>query len=386
MPHDATTLEGYWIESGQPIAIRLSGATIERVESLAAPAARAAKLPWILPGLIDLQVNGYRGVEFSSATLTPAQVAQVSDQIARGGVARFCPTLTTNSHEALAAGMRAIAAACEADRRLAVRIAGIHLEGPYISPHDGPRGAHPAQHVRPPDWEEFARLQEAAGGRIRLVTLSPEYEGAPQFIRHAVNSGVVVALGHLDATGEQIRAAVDAGARLSTHLGNGCHGQLPRHPNYLWDQMADDRLWASLIVDGHHLPPNVVQSLVRAKGLDRIVLVSDLAGSAGLPPGRYETSGGPIDSLPEGRLVVAGQTQYLAGASRPLIECLANLVRFAGVSWSGAAPAATTRPAELLGLPATRLERGAPATFTICRLGSEGELAPERVLVDGVEI
>src|SRR5207248_2337185 len=151
------------------------------------------------------------------------------------------------------------------DRAVAHAVAGIHLEGPYISAEDGPRGAHARRHVRPPDWDEFRRLQDASGGRVRLLTLAPEHDGAVHFIERLTAAGVVVALGHTAASGERIRDAVRAGARLSTHLGNGSHAVLPRHPNYLWEQLADDGLWASVICDGHHLPPSVVRCVVRVK-------------------------------------------------------------------------------------------------------------------------
>src|SRR5262249_12675635 len=148
--------------------------------------------------------------------------------------------------------LRTLGAACDTDPELAHATPAFHLEGPYISAEDGPRGAHPSAHVRPPDWEEFCRLQEAAGGRIRLVTLAPEREGALGVIERLVATGVVVALGHTAATGRQIHDAISAGARLSTHLGNGAHAVLPRHPNYIWEQLAADELWASIICDGHH--------------------------------------------------------------------------------------------------------------------------------------
>src|SRR5262249_46804632 len=153
--------------------------------------------------------------------------------------------------------------ACEKDPQLARAIPGIHLEGPYISAEDGPRGAHARQHVRPPDWDEFCRLQDLAGGRIRLVTLAPETAGALPFIERLSRAGVVVALGHTAASGECIRDAIQAGARLSTHLGNGAHAVLPRHPNYIWEQLADDGLWASIICDGHHLPESVMRCILR---------------------------------------------------------------------------------------------------------------------------
>ena len=243
-------------------------------------------LPWIAPGLVDLQVNGYRGLEFSSARLTVHDVAQIAATMLSFGVTRFCPTVTTQSFEVLRHAMRTIAGACEGSPELAARLPGIHLEGPYISAEDGPRGAHPAAHCRPPDWDEFQRLQEASGGRIRLLTMGVEFPNSPDFIRRAVAAGVIIAIGHTAADRVQIRAAVDSGARLSTHLGNGSHVMLPRHDNYLWPQLAEDRLTATLIVNGHHLPADVVRTFLRAKTPGRCILVSDLSAFAGLPAGR----------------------------------------------------------------------------------------------------
>src|SRR5262249_29613719 len=174
----------------------------------------------------------------------------------------LCTTVITNAFDALVHGLSTIRRAREIDRDVARAVPAIHLEGPYISPEDGPRGAHPRRHVRPPDWDEFQRLQEAAGGLIRLVTLAPEHEVAIRFIEQLVAWGVVVSIGHTGATASQIREAISAGARLSTHLGNGCHAMLPRHDNYIWEQLAADELWASIICDGHHLPPAVVRCIV----------------------------------------------------------------------------------------------------------------------------
>jgi N-acetylglucosamine-6-phosphate deacetylase len=244
---------------------------------------------------------------------------------------------------------------------VAVRIPGIHLEGPFISPDDGPRGAHPRQHVRPPDWDEFQRLQEAAEGRIKLLTVSAEYDNSPELIRCVAASGVLVAIGHTKATSEQIKAAVDAGARMSTHLGNGAHPTIRRHPNYIWDQLAEDRLAASLIVDGHHLPPSVVKSMIRAKTPERIVLVSDVTSMGGMPPGRYKTGLGDLEVLPSGKLVPAGQPDILAGASLPIHACVANVMRFAGVDLAEAIDMASRRPAELIGIGNRGLEVGTPA-------------------------
>ncbi|MBX9791329.1 MAG: amidohydrolase family protein [Pirellulales bacterium] len=349
-------------DTGRVCEFSLSDGRIESIRPL--DSAQDEHL-WIAPGFVDIQVNGYGGQEFSSADLTIDAIERIAAAYAAGGVTRFCPTLTTNSYEALEHGVRTIAVACRQSAQLARQIVGIHLEGPYLSPEDGPRGAHPAEHCRPPDWEEFARLQAAADGRIAIVTLSPEYAKAPAFIRLASSAGICVALGHLSATGQQIRAAVDAGARLSTHLGNGAHRLLRRHPNYLWDQLAEDRLWASLIVDGQHLPPEVVKTFVRAKGPERLVLVSDLSGLAGLPPGRYQSSGCELEVLADGRLVIAGQDQLLAGASRTIAEGVANIIEFADLNLPTAIGLATSQPCRLLELPPGRLQPGDTADLVL---------------------
>ena len=327
------------------------------------PATAPQRLPWIAPGFVDLQVNGYRGQEFNDPALSIEMVARVCRAMDADGVTGFCPTSTTHSFEMQAATMRTLAAACEQLPEVAQRVVGFHLEGPYISPVDGPRGAHPLEHCRPPNWDEFSRIQDAAGGRIRILTMSPEFDNAPEFIRRAVATGVLVAIGHTSADSTQIQAAVDAGARMSTHLGNGAHGQIRRHPNYIWDQLADDRLVASLIADGHHLPPAVVKSFVRGKTAERCVLVSDLVGMAGMPPGQYtNTSIGNIEILENGRIVVAGQRQYLAGAGLPITYGIANVMQFAHVDLKTAVDMASCWPARLVGVDSA-LRVGAPANL-----------------------
>ena len=324
----------------------------------------AQDVPWVGPGLVDLQVNGFGGQEFTDPDLTIEHVKEVSLRMDADGVTQYLPTLTTNSIATLTHALSTISTACGRSLEVSVRVPGIHLEGPYLSPQEGPRGAHPQRHCRAPDWDEFAKLQEAAEGRIRILTLSPEYEGAAEFIEQAVKSGVVVAIGHTSADSSQILAAVDAGASMSTHLGNGAHGQIRRHPNYIWDQLAEDRLVASLIVDGHHLPAAVVKSFVRGKTTDRCVLVSDMVGMAGMPPGHYQNSAvGDIEILDDGRIVVAGQRQYLAGASLPLTVGIANIMRFAEMDLATAVDLASQRPARLIGAASGAFEVGAPADF-----------------------
>ncbi len=329
-------------------------------------------LPWVAPGLIDLQVNGFGGRAFNDASLTVDDVRIVSLGLDQFGVTGYCPTATTDSFDALSRTMSVIARACEQDPDVACRVRGIHLEGPYISPEDGPRGAHPRREVRPPNADEFLRLQDAAAGRIRILTLSPEYPDAPAFISRIVGTGVRVAIGHTNATSDQIHAAADAGASLSTHLGNGSHAQIRRHPNYIWDQLADDRLTASLIVDGHHLPAAVVKCLVRAKTAARCILVSDVVSLAGLPPGRYDLpSLGTVDLLADGRTSLAAQPQLLAGAALPITVGIANMLRFSDEPLSSAIEMASLRPSAIVDRPRPWLQIGQPADLVLFHLSED---------------
>jgi len=247
---------------------------------------------------------------------------------------------------------------------LARALPGLHLEGPYISAEDGPRGAHPLRHVRPPAWDEFRRFQDAAGGRIRLITLAPEHDGALPFIEKLTASGVVVALGHTAASSACIRAAIAAGARLATHLGNGCHALLPRHDNYLWEQLAADQLWASVISDGHHLPPALLRCILRVKTPARTILTCDASSLAGLPPGRYREWDQELEVLPTGRIVVPG-TPFLAGSGVFTDACLGHLLALGEVSLTEALDMAAARPRQLLGLEARPLQVGAAADLVL---------------------
>ena len=330
-------------------------------------------LAWTTGGLQplfwDLQTNGRWGrTSFSDPrpwrSGEPSRAAEVILDHARLGVARLCPTLITAPPEAMRHGVATIAEACEANPAVGRMVAGIHLEGPWISEVDGYRGAHPREAVRDPDWAEFRRLQDASGGRIVLVTLAPERPGAIPIIAKLVESGVRVALGHTAADPATIDAAVSAGARLSTHLGNGIATPLPRHPNPIWVQAADDRLSASFIADGHHLDPATFRVLLRAKGRDRTILVSDASPLAGLPPGAY----GEWAVEPSGRVVVAG-TPYLAGSNLELASAVNAVLEAEPKLYESEALAmASLFPAQFLGKPEPKLSPGEPANFIRFRM------------------
>jgi len=319
---------------------------------------------WIAPALFDLQINGCAGISFNSPTLTTAAIRQVVVKCRQHGIAAFCPTLVTAPAEALLHGFRTLRQACDSDPELDRALPCFHLEGPYISPGDGARGAHPRSQVRPPNWDEFQRFQDAAGGRIRLVTLAPETEGALPFIERLTGANVVVALGHTAANRAQIQAAIAAGARLSTHLGNGSHALLPRHENYIWEQLAADELWASLICDGQHLPPAVMKCLLRVKTPARTILTCDASSLAGMPPGKYQEWDQEFEVLPGGKVVVPG-TSYLAGSGVFTDACMSQVLLHTGVSLHDALDMAGARPRQLLGLPEVKLEVGASADLVL---------------------
>jgi N-acetylglucosamine-6-phosphate deacetylase len=223
-------------------------------------------------------------------------------------------------------------------------IGGFHVEGPHISREDGPRGAHPRGWVRPPDLGEFRRWQEATGNRVRIVTLSPEWPEAPRYIESIAAEGVVAAIGHTQATPAEIGDAVAAGATLSTHLGNGAHALLPRHPNYIWEQLAEDRLMADFIVDGIHLDAAFLKVALRAKGIERSVLVTDAVTPAGCAPGRYHIGEQQVDLTRDNRVVLAGQDK-LAGSALRMDRGIENLMKLAGLSLADAVRMATTNAA-----------------------------------------
>ena len=355
-----------------------------RIRSVGPPSAEVPDLEagWVAPAFFDLQINGCHGHSFNSHELSVENVRQVTMVCRQHGIAGFCPTLVTNDFSALVHGLTMIRRARETNPEVAAAIPAIHLEGPYISPEDGPRGAHPLQYVRPPDWDEFCRLQEAAGGLIRLVTLAPEQEGALRFIELLVKMGIVVALGHTAASGRQLREAISAGARLSTHLGNGSHAMLPRHENYIWEQLAADELWASIICDGHHLPAAVVRCIVRVKTPARTILTCDASGLAGLPPGHYRQWQQEFDILPQGKIVVSA-SGYLGGSWAFTDSCVRNVLSLAEVSLRDALDMAGARPRELLGLPPRRLEPEEPADLLLFDWEGGGALRIVASLVAG---
>jgi N-acetylglucosamine-6-phosphate deacetylase len=331
------------------------------------PAAKPAD-GWVAPGWVDIQVNGFAGVDYNAPTAPHEEIARSVRVQYSAGVTRFYPTVITGAPDDMLGALKNLTRAKETLAEGAA-MDGFHVEGPHISPDDGPRGAHPKRWVRPPDIDEFRRWQEATGGRIRLVTLAPEWPGAPKYIEAVVAQNVVVSIGHTAAEARHIADAVSAGATMSTHLGNGAHGVMRRHPNYIWEQLAEDRLRASFIVDGIHLPTSFLKVGLRAKGMDRAVLVTDASSPAGCPPGRYRLGEQDVDLTSDNRVVLAGQ-ERLAGSALRMDRGVENLMRLGELSLADAVRLATVNAARAGRVPGRQngFAQGERADFVLFNL------------------
>lgn len=325
--------------------------------------------PYASPGLVDIQLNGFAGIDFCDAGIDPKKVPDILPALWKTGVTTFCPTVITNSQEGLLQCFRALEEARRQDSRFAQCAPCYHLEGPYISP-GGSRGAHNPKVMRPPDWDEFMELQQAAGGHIGIVTLAPELEGAVAFIRRAREAELLVSLGHTDATPGDIHQGALAGAQLNTHLGNGCPQMIDRHQTPLWAQLAIRQLAASIICDGFHLPPDLVQVIHRAKGTDGCVLITDAVHVAELQPGPYKLVDLDIELLPTGQVVTADR-QSMAGSAVSMNRAVRVFMDYAGVTLGEAIHAATANPARLLGRGeiCSEIKAGQPANLALFRVG-----------------
>lgn len=347
-PASPLRIEGLHYQTEKPVSVYQVGGTIVEIKNIAA-LPRGSENIYLAPGLIDNQVNGFANVDFSGDDLTPEGVLKATEAMLKEGVTTFMPTLITNSHQILVNNFTILDEACRKFSLVEACIAGFHLEGPYISPVDGFRGCHPAEHVRKPSWNEFEEFRKASGGRIIQVTVAPEIDGAQEFIKKCSSEGIIVAIGHSNASSGQVREAVENGARLSTHLGNGCANMIHRHNNPLWPQLDNDNLTATIIADGNHLLPEEIRVFLRAKGKDKVILTSDVVYLAGMAPGNYTFSGMNVILKEDGTLLNAGQN-VLAGASFPLRKGVENIMKFTGMPLKDAVSMASENVARIYNL------------------------------------
>ncbi len=374
----SSTITGRDPQTGRSLSLLVEDGILTRVD-----ASHEHTDLFVSAGLIDLQVNGCGGFDVNDPHLSEETILALVDVILARGVTTFAPTIITAPEEKICTALHVISEACRTHPRVASCISFVHVEGPHISPVDGYRGAHPSEWVRPPSIGEFHRWQHAGGGIVGIVTLSPHWPESPAYIAALCERGVHVSIGHTHASPEQIRLAVDAGARMSTHLGNGIAPELARHHNPIWAQLGDDRLTATFIADGHHLPLDMLRSMVRAKGVERTVLVSDSVALAGMPPGIYNTPvGGRVEMLAGGKLCVYG-SELLAGSTASLAQCVSHMVNAAGVPLHQALAMATSNPARFVG-GRGRLVPGSRAD--LIRFRWENEMLIEEVWLAGERV
>lgn len=276
-----------------------------------------------IPGFIDLQVNGYKGVDFSSEDLTEGSFIQACSEILSTSTACFLPTVITGSRRMYKHNLAIISRIIQLEE-FRFSLPGIHLEGPFLNPDRGSRGAHDLECIVEPDPDYFKQILDWSDGMIKLVTLAADMQGAEELCRHAVQNGIKVSLGHHLADSDDLKRLKDAGAGMLTHLGNGLPQQIDRHHNPIYAGLAEDGLYMSIITDNNHLPDEVIKIFIRAKGIDKTIIVSDASPLAGMKPGNYNVFGNDVTIERSGRIVISG-TSYLAGSSATMIECMNHL-------------------------------------------------------------
>lgn len=277
-----------------------------------------------LPGFVDLQVNGYAGVDFNDPDTKVNEILESAEILLERGTAGFLATVVTNSREVIEQCVNTIAKAIERQGKNG-NILGIHLEGPFVSPEYGFRGIHPEKEIIAPDLKWFQKLQRLADGHIRLVTIAPEQKNSVEFIR-AVTPQVIVSVGHSNCSFDDIGKAVDAGLKLATHFGNGCRQQIDRHNNPLFNILAHREITLCFISDGFHLPEAFIRMLTNCRPVEKLIVVSDSVKFAEMPPGNYRTlDGTEIVMRKDGRLCLASDTDILAGSSYNMMKCMNHL-------------------------------------------------------------
>ena len=330
--------------TGETEEIRIHEGIVEGITQIES----RSNLPFIGPGLIDLQINGVNGIDFNVPSLTAENILSATEFLLSKGVTTYFPTVITNSDEAILSILETIDKACKLYEIVQDCIGGIHVEGPFISPKEGAKGAHDERYIKAPDWGLFEKFQEAAGGRIKIITLAPEWEGTELFIKKCKEKGVLVSMGHSLANSEQIENAVKAGAMMSTHLGNGIPLLLPRHPNLIWDQLAAEELYSCLITDGIHIPDSFIKTVMKVKG-NKALIISDATCFAGMPPGEYQTHiGGSVILDKEKRVSLKGSGGLLAGAAKTLPENIETLITHNVTTLSKAWEMASTNVLQML--------------------------------------
>ncbi len=376
-------IQGNSYRDGSPIEISFSEGIIDSISESQSPLDENLILG---PGFTDIQVNGYGGIDYNEIHSDPMKLATISKLLYQEGVTTHFPTLITNDPGQISKLILQIVSLRKSDQFSRMSIEGLHIEGPFISPIDGPRGAHPKEFVRAPDWSLVQKWQNESKGLIKMITLSPEWENANAFIERCIDYDILVSIGHTNATHQQILDAVSAGASLSTHLGNGMHPVLARHPNYLWSQLSQDYLGASIIADGFHLPAEVIEVFQKVKK-DKLFLVSDSVSLAGMQAGDYDLHiGGEVTLTSEGKLHLRSNPSILAGSASNIRRGVSFLIKNKLASLTEAWEMASVRPERLLNPGHILFEEGTIADLILCRKAENGELQVLKTIKHGREV
>lgn len=356
---------------GEAVEVTVSGPVIASVT----PAGRTPGLPRLLPALVDLQHNGALTHAYNNLTEdSGGELEEISAHLRRNCVGRVLATFTTADYPRLRRAAAALGRMLGENKEASSLFAGIFHEGVFISPDPGWRGGHAPEFIKSPDWDEFSRLNELSGGRVRMVNVAPEAEGAMDFIRHASSAGIKVALGHCHPDTAVIRKAAACGATAVTHFANGAAPEIHRFRNPFWGFLDTEELSLGLVGDGFHLPPEVVHVALKCKTPEKCFMVSDANIYSGCAPGLYHRIGG-LDCVIEenGFIHVAGQ-EILAGAWFQQNRCVEFLTGRCGVGFDIAWKMCSVTPARIAGIALPMLKKGDEATFVVYPEGGKPEL------------
>ena len=302
-------------------------------------------------GYVDLQINGYMGVDFNATHLTVDQLRQVCEALSADEVDGVLVTIITDEPETMIGRLTTIAAACSSDSLIGHMVRGIHIEGPFINERPGYVGAHPTAAVQPANLELAKRLLDGAGGLTRIVTLAPERDPGFRLTKYLFSQGIVVSAGHCDPSFDQLRGAIDAGLSMFTHLGNGCPADMHRHDNVVQRALAlADRLWISFIADGVHVPYFALRNYLDIVGLQRAVFVTDAIIAAGLGPGQFELAGKPVDVDEHGVTHYPGDDTHFVGSAATMSQIVERARRELGLGHQQVRRLVCDNPRQIIGL------------------------------------
>ncbi len=299
-------------------------------------------------GLFDLQVNGFNGVDFNDENITADDIDRAFSGMLETGVTTCLPTIITASEETLKRRLLSLDNAITKSQLGPLMAPGYHLEGPFLSPKEGYAGCHPPGDMVLPSRDLVRGLEKNLSRPILYVTIAPELEGAHEFIAWAASHHKIVGVGHSALKRNDLSSAVEAGAVISTHLGNGVAQILPRFDNPVLWQLSEDRILGAFIADGVHIPPEILKSFIRAKGVERSILVTDAIAAAKSSPGKYFLAGMAVDLNEKGAVHVSG-SPLLAGSSLRMDQAVANIVKWGIADFRSALRMACANPMTLLG-------------------------------------